>query len=179
MVYVALLRGVNVGGKAMVSMGTLKEQFEGLGFGQVKTYINSGNIIFTTPETDRTTLTQQIEKAIRTPELDIKVLLKNLAEIKGLLAAIPDDWENNSETKCDVLFLWPESDNAEMLEQIPNNDEVETVRYEPGAILHNVTRANATKSRMTRIIGTPLYKNITIRNINTVRKLLTIMEDIA
>jgi len=179
MVYVALLRGVSVGGKAMVSMATLKEQFEGLGFEQVKTYINSGNIVFATPETKREALIQKIENAIRTPQLDIRVLLKNLDEIKKLMATVPDGWENNSDTKCDVLFLWPESDKAEVLAQIPNNDEVETVRYEPGAVLHNVTRANATKSRMTRIIGTPLYKNITIRNINTVRRLLAMMEDIA
>jgi uncharacterized protein (DUF1697 family) len=179
MVYVALLRGVNVGGKAMVSMATLKEQFEELGFEQVKTYINSGNIIFTTPETDREKLTRQIEGAIRTPELDIRVLLKDLDAVKKLMTTVPNDWTNNSDTKCDVLFLWPESDKVEVLDQIPNNDEVETVRYEPGAVLHNVIRANVTKSRMTRIIGTPLYKNITIRNINTVRKLLTMMEDIA
>jgi uncharacterized protein (DUF1697 family) len=179
MVYVALLRGVNVGGKAMVSMATLKEQFEKLGFKQVKTYINSGNIVFTTPETNRERLTKQIEDTIRTPALDIRVLLKNLDEVRKLLSTVPSDWENNSETKCDVLFLWPESDKADVLNEIPRNDEVETARYEPGAVLHNVIRANVTKSRMTRIIGTPLYKNITIRNINTVRKLLAIMEDIA
>jgi len=177
MVYVALLRGVNVGGKGTVSMATLKEQFESLGFEQVKTYINSGNVIFRAPETDKTKLTKQIEGTIRTPELDIKVLLKTHGELQKLVAEVPKSWVNNAETKCDVLFLWPEIDYPDVLKQIPNNDAVETVRYEPGAVLHNVVRANVTKSRMTRIVGTPLYKSITIRNINTVRKLLAMMEE--
>ena len=46
-VFVALLRGVNVGGNNIVSMRELKESFEELGFAQVSTYINSGNVIFT------------------------------------------------------------------------------------------------------------------------------------
>ena len=46
MVYVALLRGINVGGKNIVEMARLKQAFEELGFTSVKTYINSGNVIF-------------------------------------------------------------------------------------------------------------------------------------
>lgn len=44
--YIALLRGVNISGKNKVPMAELKKGFEGLGFGEVKTYLNSGNVIF-------------------------------------------------------------------------------------------------------------------------------------
>lgn len=158
-------------------MATLKTQFESLGLEQVKTYINSGNIIFTTDQKDKAELTKHLEAAIRTPELDIKVLLKNLNEMKKLVATIPSGWANDAETKCDVLFLWPDIDKPETLEQIPRNPAIETLRYVPGAVLHYLPRANATKSRVTRIVGTPLYALITIRNVNTVRKLLAKMQD--
>jgi uncharacterized protein (DUF1697 family) len=62
--FVALLRGVNVGGKNMISMKSLKESFERLGFTQVSTYINSGNIIFTTKETDPRKLEKKIEQML-------------------------------------------------------------------------------------------------------------------
>jgi uncharacterized protein (DUF1697 family) len=179
MIYVALLRGVNVGGRGIVSMATLKEQFEGLGLTQVKTYINSGNIIFSCDENDKAVLTKQIEAAIRTPELDIKVLLKTLSDMQKLVAKIPHDWTNNQESKCDVLFLWPEIDTPKVIEQIPQNSDIETLSYVPGAVLHHVSRENASKSRVTRIVGTPVYAQMTLRNVNTARKLLALMETLS
>lgn len=161
----------------MVSMAALKEQFEALGFEQVKTYINSGNIIFTTSETDREKLTKHIEAALRTPKLDSKVLLKNLDEIQQLVAAIPGTWTNDGETKCDVLFLWPSIDRPEVISELPPVLEGEVLKYHPGAVIHYVPRSIAAKSRLMRIIGTPLYAQLTMRNINTVRKLLSLMEE--
>src|SRR5512139_1963727 len=62
--YVALLRGINVGGKNLIKMTALKECFEALGFQKVRTYIQSGNVLFATPRPDQTTLTNQIEDAL-------------------------------------------------------------------------------------------------------------------
>src|SRR6187551_991533 len=180
MVYVAPLRGINVGGKAMVSMAGLKACFETLGLADVKTYINSGNVIFREPEKSTETLTKQIESALQTAfKLDIKVLLKTHDEFKSLVAQIPETWENDSGTKCDVMFLWPAVDSPDVLEKLPINSEIEEIRYVPGAVLWRIERAKATKSRVTRIIGTNLYKQITIRNANTVRKLLTLTSELA
>jgi len=63
-----------------------------------------------------------------------------------------------------------------VLAQLPTNPAIEEVQYVPGAVLWRVSRANQDKSRMTRIVGTPLYKQMTIRNPNTVRKLLALAE---
>jgi uncharacterized protein (DUF1697 family) len=62
--YVALLRGINVGGKTSINMARLKECFEEQGFLNVKTYINSGNVIFNTSSSVTVKLEQKIEKAI-------------------------------------------------------------------------------------------------------------------
>ena len=179
MVYIALLRGVNVGGKAMVSMTELRSCFETLGFTDVKTYINSGNILFRTDRVGVSMLTKEIEACLSERfGLDIKVLLKTDDQLKELVAHIPKDWANDADTKCDVMFLWPEIDNAEVLTQIPSNPDIETTRYESGAVLWCINRKFATKTRVTRIIGTPLYAQMTIRNVNTVRKLLALADQL-
>ncbi len=181
MTYVALLRGINVGGKSPVNMAALKTCFEAIGsLSSVKTYINSGNVLFRTTETDKQVLTKHIEAAIaRTFDQDIKVLLKTHSELATLIASIPATWTNDTVTKCDVLFLWPTIDQPAVLAQLPPALDAEDLQYYPGAIVHRVDRRDAAKSRLTRIVGTPLYAQMTLRNINTVRKLLALMETLA
>ena len=180
MVYITLLRGVNVGGKSMVSMAALKACFEALGFGNVKTYINSGNVIFSTGQENTDALAKQIEAALdQTFDPGIRVLVKTREELQKLAATIPADWTNDTTTRCDVMFLWPTIDKPETLQELPANPELEDVRYMPGAVVWHMDRAHLTKSRMPRIIGTALYKQITIRNVNTVRKLVTLASEAA
>ncbi len=178
MAYLALLRGINVGGKAKVSMAALKTSFETLGFTNIKTFINSGNILFSTDKTERKELTKIIESTLAKDfGMPIKVLLKTSSELKILAAAIPDTWVNNEGNKCDVFFLWPEIDNPEILQMLPNNPSIEDIRYEPGAVFWHIDRKLAGKTHMTRIVGTTLYHQITIRNTNTVRKLAALAEN--
>jgi len=97
-VYVALLRGVNVGGRGKVDMRELKKQFEALGCTDVSTYINSGNVIFRDRRT-ASTLTRTFEKA-----LGRRVALRSLAQIQALCKRIPDDYGNDKEQKTDIGF---------------------------------------------------------------------------
>ena len=102
-VYVAQLRGVNVGGRGKVDMRELKKQFEKLGCTDVSTYINSGNVIFR----DRraaSTVTRELEKA-----LGRRVALRSLAQIQALCKRIPSEWTNDKEQKTDVGFALDET----------------------------------------------------------------------
>jgi uncharacterized protein (DUF1697 family) len=102
-VYVALLRGVNVGGRGKVDMRELKRQVESLGCSDVSTYINSGNVIFR----DRraaSTLTRLLEA-----ELGRRVAVRSLAQIQALCRRIPADWGNDKEQKTDVGFALDDS----------------------------------------------------------------------
>ena len=111
-VYVALLRGVNVGGNNMISMKALKESFEGLGFGQVTTYINSGNIVFATKETDARKLEKKIEQMLsKDYELGSKVVIRNLAEMEQLVKSLPPGWGEDSNWRYNVIFLRHTSDS--------------------------------------------------------------------
>lgn len=177
MTYVALLRGINVGGNRKVEMARLKLTFEKLGFTNVKTFINSGNVIFRTDASDEAELTKQIETAIEKDfGFAVNVLLRSLDEIAALVQAIPKNWVNDSVMKCDVMFLWQGLDSPKVLEQIPSKPELEDVRYFPGAVLWRVDRDKITRGRVLRIIGTDVYKQLTVRNANTVRKLYSLMQ---
>ncbi|HSX45979.1 MAG TPA: DUF1697 domain-containing protein [Candidatus Saccharimonadia bacterium] len=177
MVYVALLRGVNVGGNRKVEMAKLKQVFEELGFEKVKTFINSGNVIFVSDSKDEGALTQKIEAAIEKGfGFSVDVLLRNIDEMAKLVKTIPDDWVTDNKVRCYVLFLWSEIDSEDILEKIPHKPEIEQMLYIPGAAIHRIDAANATRGRMVSIIGTPLYKQLTMRNSNSVRKIYDLMK---
>lgn len=177
MVYVALLRGINVGGKSIVSMADLVQCFEALGFRDVKTYINSGNVLFAASNTDARYLENTIEAALeRTFSFPITVVVRTGKEISQLLAHVPAQWTDNSDYKCDVLFLRHEVDNPAIANDFIVKPEIETFSYQPGALLWRVQRPASTRSAILRINSKPLYKQVTIRNINTVRKINELLQ---
>jgi len=175
--YVALLRGINVGGNNKVEMAKLKECFESLGHKNVLTYINSGNIIFETKKKDTEKLAKEIEKIIKkTFGLYIRVLLRDNDNIQKICATVSKKWVNDEEQKCDVLFLWDEFANRKSLDLIDINPKVDSLLYKDGAIIWHLEKKYYAKSKMKNFIGTKVYKNMTARNINTVRKIASLME---
>ncbi|MCJ1910081.1 DUF1697 domain-containing protein [Planococcus ruber] len=177
--YIALLRGINVGGNNKIDMKALKLAFEQAGFTAVKTYINSGNILFKSGHLPKKELGPITEKAILEHfGLNIKVLIYAAKEFLSIAKALPENWVNDKEMKSDVLFLWEEVDDEKIMEQLQLKPEVDQVIYVPGAILWTVARENVAKSGMVKIVGTDIYRKVTIRNVNTVRKLAGLIEDL-
>ena len=116
MIYVALLRGINVGGNNKVDMKKLKNTFEELGYTNVVTYINSGNIIFEAKGKKEDKIIKEIELAIKKDfALEIKVLIRDFESIKSLCKKIPNTWVKNETMRTDVMFLWEEFDNPKIL----------------------------------------------------------------
>ena len=178
MIYVALLRGINVGGNNKVAMKKLKTTFELLGFTNVVTYINSGNIIFEELSKEQNVIESEIERAIKQDfQLEIKVLIRNSENIETICRELPTTWIKNEMMRTDVMFLWEKFDRPEIIELLQINP-VDNVKYLSGAVLWNVEGKNYSKSGMIKLMGTELYKNMTIRNVNTVRKLYEIMTTI-
>jgi len=172
MTYVAFLRGVNVGGKGIVSMAAIKEALVALGLSEVRTYINSGNVIFSSRASDAQRLTARVEKALEQHTgMAIKVLVMDHRTLKKLIDAIPRNWVDDKTMRTYVLLLWKEIDDRTILDRLPVSPGVDELKYAPGAVVWRVDRENVTRSRMSRLVGTALYKKITIRSANTMRKL--------
>jgi uncharacterized protein (DUF1697 family) len=175
--YVALLRAINVGGKSKVEMSRLKEAFTDLKFDNVTTYINSGNVLFDAKGSDRGRLVKRIEGSIEDEfGFLIPVLLRTRSEIARILKSAPPAWVTDKRMRCDVMFLQTKFYSGAVLKQVPVQPEIVDLRYVSGALIWRIDRAKAGRSKVGKIIGTELYKNLTIRNINTVRKLADLLK---
>lgn len=177
MTYLALLRGINVGGTNKISMPELKKVLEDDGFHNVSTFLNTGNVIFSADDQTAEALSRQLEKIIQQKfQLTIPVLIRTFPELEMVVQAIPESWSNDQKMKCDVMFLWPDADSADILTSLPASQEFEEVLYVPGAVIWKIDREFVTKSKISKIVGTKLYKQMTVRNCNTARKLLKKMK---
>ncbi len=138
MKYVALLRGINVGGNNRIEMERLQKMFVKVGFSDVKTYLNTGNVIFSaSSEPSSKTLSEAIEAAFG---IDVPVLVLEANTICRIAESIPESWKNDSDQKSDVCYLFPEIDDATIVMKVGCNSDIETGLYVPGALLWNIER---------------------------------------
>lgn len=176
-VFVALLRGVNVGGNNMISMSSLKESFEALGFTDVVTYINSGNIVFKTKEADARKLEKKIEQMlVKNYKLDSKVVIRSLSEMAHIVQSLPSQWTGDSRWRYNVIFLRHSIDSEEILAEIEVKKGVEEVVYCPGALFWSAKIEALTRTNMLKLSSRKMYHDMTIRNVNTTRKLYELMK---
>lgn len=176
--FVALLRGINVGGNSRVPMADLRRDWAAAGLADIRTYINSGNVIFTDPA-GRTAdelagmLATRLEEDLGFP---VAVLVIPAQRFLSIAAAIPDEWANDTQHKSDVIFLLPAADGPDALAAFTVKEGIDEVVHVPGAVLWRVTRPNQPRTGLLTSIGTPLYRQITVRNVNTVRKLGALLD---
>ena len=175
MVFIALLRGINVGGNNLMAMPKLKNTFEQMGLSQVRTYINSGNIIFESDRQDLIQLVQDIEAGIAQDfGFPIRVLLRDFENIKKIYEKLPMTWVHNPQMKSNVLFLWDEVNRKSILDELPITS-VDEVIFVNGTILWHTATADFSKSGLEKLAGTKIYKLMTVRNANTFRKIYQLM----
>jgi uncharacterized protein (DUF1697 family) len=169
--YVALLRGINVGGNKKVEMKKLKTVFEQHDCTDVSTYINSGNVIFAS-SLSKAKLMERVSKWIEDAfGFEVATLVKTQQEMKEIAAAIPQDWRNDELHQSYVAYLFPAIDSPSVIDDLPFIKDYVDLRYVHGAFIWNVDRANYNKSHANKLIGHRLYKDITMRNVNTARYL--------
>lgn len=170
--YVALLRGINVGGSNNVSMAALKATFEKLGFANVRSYINSGNLLFQSDIANSRALETTIEAAIATHFSEpIRVMVRSAAQMEAIMANIPKSWSDPTDKRCNVIYLSHTLDKPSLLNEFSPKPNIEELHYFPGVLLWSAKLTDLTKSRMIKVSSSPLYQDMTIRGLNTTRKL--------
>ncbi len=179
-IYLALLRGINVGGKTKVKMAELKACFEKLGYGNVQTYGNSGNVIFTAASTDRRRLESYLEEALATTfSSSIGIFIRSLDDMKEVMKAMPTDWQTSSERKYDIIFLGQTIDHPKIVHDLEPKPGIEELRYRPGVLFWSVNIRDFSKSNMSKIIGTALHQDMTVRGPSTIRKVYELMSTLS
>ena len=176
--YVALLRGINVGGKNLIRMPALKACFEENGFKDVATYIQSGNVLFASSETRNATLTDQIE-AMLAEAFDYvpTVVVRSRKQMRSIVDGAPKGFGSKpAEYRYDVIFLKEPLTAAKAIGEVPTNPAVDTSAAGTGVLYFSRLTAKATASRLGKIVGSPIYSRITIRNWNTTTRLMSLMD---
>jgi uncharacterized protein (DUF1697 family) len=174
--YVALLRGINVGGSNIITMASLKACFEDLGLADVATYIQSGNVIFSTPVADHTRLEHTIEDALSQRfRYKSKVVLVSSDKLKRIVEEAPKGFGSNSRSyRYDVVFLKKPLTPQAALNAVEIKEGVDRVSAGSHALYFSRLISRATQSRLSRIVQKPEYQNMTIRNWNTTTRLLAL-----
>jgi len=172
--YIALLRGVNVGGHNIIKMADLKSVFEQRGFTNVLTYINSGNILFDSEKEDITALKNICEKIIADGfGLDIPVCVIFAAELTEALAHAPAWWNQDESAKHDAIFTIPPMTATEIIAHVGEvKEDYEKVAYHGRVIFWSAPIATFSRTRWSKISkDKAMYRAITVRNANTALKL--------
>jgi uncharacterized protein (DUF1697 family) len=172
MKYVAFLRGINVGGKNKIKMETLREVCGSLGFENVKTYINSGNILFETAETDDKALAAELETAIEKEfSLKIKVMVRTINEIEDITAINPFAGQFENDKDLHVFFL-DEDLSAEKRELLLSNNNENEMFAAQNRQVFCLLRISVLDSLIGKdYIGKKLKVSATARNWRTVNKI--------
>lgn len=172
--YIVLLRGINVGGNNKVSMKELKELFEKNEFQDVITYINSGNIILSTEDSDIDFLKRKCEALILEKfRLDIPVMIISAADLFAALSNAPDWWDLDQEAKHNAMFVIPPTTVAEVFKEVGEiKPEYEKVGHFGRVIFWSASIKKFSRTRWSKVVGSSVYSSITIRNANTVKKLV-------
>jgi len=177
--YLALLRGINVGGKNKVPMAGLKKLLEEIGLEDVSTYIASGNAMFRSQLT-ASSIARKIEDGLTSAfKLDdelVKVLVLSHDQIKAIVDKRPKGFGDTPDKyHSDAVFLM-DIDRDEAFALFKPRDGVDQVWPGEGMIYSQRLSAERTKSRLSKIMESPLYKSMTIRSWQTTQKLLELLE---
>lgn len=172
MKYAAFLRGINVGGRNKIKMETLRETFAALGYKNVKTYINSGNVIFETAKTDEKKLAAKIESAIEKAfALKIKTMVRTFDEIREIIEDNPFAGQFENDKDLHVLFLdesLPEQKKNLLLSNDSENERIAVRNREIFCVL----RRGVSESLLGKdFVGKKLKVSATARNWQTVKKI--------
>ena len=179
--YIALLRGINVGGHRKIKMADLKSMLERIDFKDVATYIQSGNVVFKSNETSKQHLEQSIENGIKqTFDFEVVVLVKSLQDIKQILNNSP--YTNTAELEANQVYYAilktepePDQDNFKALDS--KNYPNDTFCITKNCVYLNY-KNGAGKAKLTNnIIEKKLKVSATSRNHRTMLKLIEISED--
>lgn len=170
--YLVLLRGINVGGKNLVRMSDLRAAFEEIGFDDVTTYIQSGNVLFRAPRQRRAELGSRIESELSERlGIELTLVLVTGSGLRRVVADAPEGFGAEG-CKCDVIFLRPPLTARRALAVAETREGIDRAWAGSGVIYFSRLAARASGSRLSRIVMRPEYQDMTVRSWSTTKKLL-------
>lgn len=177
--FLALLRGVNVGGQNVISKSELARCFEELGFTGVRTYIQSGNVLFRAGETRVAELTRAVEQRL-TERLGqpVRAVVFPRTRYRAAVRAAPAGWGRDDDRKHNALFTLRGTTPRRAVSELPFlKPDIESLAIGPGVVFWSISKAHQTRTTWMKLAATPVYRQVTVRNHRTVLRLLELFED--
>ena len=176
--YLALLRGINVGGKNIIKMAELKACFENMGFADVATYIQSGNVMFRGSGKNHKNLMSEIERGLsKRFNYKSRVVVVSQNELEKVVKHAPKGFGKQSDKyRYDVMFLKEPLTAREAIKSVRTREGVDKADAGRGVIYFSRLIKRATQSYLPKIVQLPIYQQMTVRNWNTTTKLLALMQ---
>ena len=178
-IYVALLRGINVGGKNLIRMPELKACFEAGGFEDVVTYIQSGNVLFRATGSG-SALARRIEATLGKTFDHYRawVVVRSRAQMRTIVEKAPEGFGTDPGSYLyDVVFLKEPLSASVAAKTVPIREDADHVFPGRGVLYFSRLKSMATRSRLNRVASLPIYQSMTIRNWNTTTRLLRMMDE--
>ena len=175
--YILLLRGINVSGKNIISMNELKCELELLGYVNVITYLNSGNVIFNSSKTKQEIIVEVFDMIKNKFNLEIPIYVITSNNLKSILDKSPKWWgTSNKEIYDNIIFMLPNTNYKEVCDVVGSPSEnIEKIEEYNNVIFWSYDLKNYRKSNWwVKTASTSIKDKITIRTANTVRKLIDI-----
>ena len=177
--HVALIRGINVGGKNLVPMATLRTALEGAGFDGVRTYIQSGNVLLSAPKRDESAVAKSVERILEDAfGVTTVVVAISAATLRRSVKDAPKGFGAEPDTyHYDAAFLHPQLKSADALAAFGIRDGVDTAWAGKGIVYFRRLSELRTKSLMSKVVGTEPYRHMTIRNWRTTLRLVEMLDE--
>lgn len=167
--YLALLRGINVGGKNIIPMAELRSLFEELGLTDVTTYIQSGNVVFRSDNPSEDLIASTLAERFSYPG---RVVVLSRRQFNATLRTAPTDWGVSPDEKHNALFTLAGTTPKAVLARLPEPSEYERIKAGPRAIFWSAPKDKLTKTMFVKkLAGHRMYQELTVRNHNTTFKL--------
>lgn len=175
MKYIALLRGINVGGNSIVKMTDLKKAAERCGFQNVKTYIQSGNMVFEASERDTGKIEARLEDCLRTRlKIDTRAMVRTDGQLQKAVAELPAAWKGQPDLLCYLAFIRKPLTAQDVIRNIDLKEGGDLVEAGEDVVYMATLLGGFTKSGFARLNSKMISDDITIRSCNTVEKLLSL-----
>jgi uncharacterized protein (DUF1697 family) len=177
--HVILLRGINVGGKNILPMAGLKKRLQELGFADVSTYIASGNVILASDrpaDEVKARIEAALAKGFKPGGEPIRVLVLSRKQLQAIVDHKPKGFgDEPGKYHSDAIFLMGIS-AAQAMPVFKPREGVDKVWPGDGVIYSQRLSAERTRSRLSKIMASPFYKSMTVRNWNTTTRLLDLLK---
>ena len=179
-IYIALLRGINVSGQKKIIMSDLRTRLEKAGLEQVRTYIQSGNILFRSSKKSSKKLAKRIEEELSARfSYTARAVVLSYYQFKSVVESAPDNWGMDNQQKHNALFLLGDGTPKRVSTELPSQKAgIEAIAFGKNVIYWSVSKENLTKTSYMKLAKLQVYQEVTIRNHNTVFKLLQLFDEI-